>query len=733
MKRSFSQRFLLQGLILLLLFILGGFTTQADIHPVDPAQSDSETLDLSDAILLVEDLPPGFQEMPENQRNSMKSMLDMWQGQLDSSNLEMLNFTGYWTGELENMQFVISGLVSPLSPLDQVMIDRAFANPDMLIEELKKMVGGEDAALLKGAANIGESNLAFTTTVSSGSISMHLEYVVARRGPVLVEVATIATTDQQPIASAIDLARLLDDRVAAVVGRETGMAFRPEGPLVPKLTTYIPTPLDVSTQPTVIGTNLLLAALLMLPFGVAAEVFTRTLNQYATTLQDRFRGFSWLRRLKEKVVSIAGSRLNRKSAIRELLQFLGIVFFYGVVFSLLDSSWKPFSLQGLVLLLSMTVAYGLVGVAGDLIQWRAIRRWGYQADLTVRPTNLLLAVFSTTTSRLFSLVPGLMFGTPEALDVDEDQFEPPQRGRLLKISTLTFVVIGSASWLLTTVTAILQRVPLPEKTGNALGGLEAFLLVIFAVTLENLFVQMLGLPGGIGQALKKANRWIWLVALAGVTFAFYHTLINPRGDLARAIQTPNVQVTLGGAAVFILVAFGLHFSMARKSAVIEVPTPAPVSREVEPKPLGDSRLPDQPAIPTTPSREIPSVPISLSLDEDKICPVCANRIKAEARICRFCRARFKIQLQGYCLNDHDVVLVTEGNRCARCGGEVADLHVESTLQSASATPYQQIHQPSPGPASSEITAGTRLCPSCGQMIRVEARICRFCKTRFDQV
>lgn len=731
MIHSRAQRVLLQGVILLLVFILGGFTSQADTGTVDPTVDNLQALDLSNAILQLTDLPPGFQDMPENQKDSMKSMLDMWEGQLKTSNLEMLNFTGYWTADPENPQFVISGLVAPLSAVDQIMIDKVFNNPDMVIEQLQKMVRGEDTVLLKGAESLGDSNLAFSTLITSVLTSMRLEYVVIRRGPVLVEVACIYMDDQQPIAKSIDLARLLDDRVAAVVGRSTGVAFRPSGPLVPKLTTYIPTPLDVSTQPAVIGTNLLLAALLMLLFTVASEIFTRTLSTHEAALQDQFRSVAWLRQLQEKLERAAGSRLSRRPALRELFQLLGVVLFYGLVFSLLDSTWNPFSLQGLVLLISMMIAFGLVGIAGDIIQWRIIRRWGLVADLTVRPTNLLLAIFSTTTSRLFTIVPGLMFGTPEALKVDDAQFDPHQRSRLLKVSALTFIAIGLVSWLLTAVTAILQRVNLPDSASNALGGLEAFLLVIFAVTLENLFVQMLGLPGGLGQALKKANRWVWLASLVGVTFLFYHTLINPRGELARAFQTANVQLTLGVAASFMVVAFGMYFTMERKARKTTAPVDLPESSSPQPQQLAGPRPVDPSITPTKSLREIQSAPVYLSLDEDKTCPVCASRIKAEARICRFCRARFMITLRGYCLADHDVVEVTEENRCVLCAGEVADLHVESHLHSLPAAGQVQVSQLPAVHDSTGTSPGTRACPACGEIIQAKARICRFCRIRLD--
>jgi hypothetical protein len=65
--------------------------------------------------------------------------------------------------------------------------------------------------------------------------------------------------------------------------------------------------------------------------------------------------------------------------------------------------------------------------------------------------------------------------------------------------------------------------------------------------------------------------------------------------------------------------------------------------------------------------------------DTKQCPCCGNEIKARARICRFCGARFQIETKGYCTNCHKMVDVNDENRCSECGGEVLDPHVVSNL------------------------------------------------------
>jgi hypothetical protein len=731
-----SYRVVLVSIISFALIIIGGvfpYPAQAaePPNPSQPLAPVPQDADLSNVTLTLADLPSGFEVMPESLLSNFRSLLEQVNTAGGFSSADMVNLVGYQRINYPDSEFVVSFLLTPLNPLQIALFDRQLSNPDKFLrtnENALSASGFSQFELIPGSSDLGAASIGFSCTVAAGSITIDEEVLSLRRKSVNAQIAIYYSEGTQPTADILTLGRTLDTRLETAVGPEfeamTGGPFRAIGPLVPELTTYIPTPLDLSPKPSVIGTNLLLAALMMLPFSIAAEFFTRTLSENEETLRRRFRPVSWIVRLQERQARFFGQRLG-KTTLGDVLKVFGVMVFYGLVFSLLDKTWNPFSLKGLVLFGSMTIAYGLVGVADDILQWRRIRRWGLPAELKIRPTNILLAAMSTATSRILSLVPGLMFGTPEALETDEKQFDEPKRNTLLKISAITFTVIGLIVWLPTVVTEALQRINLlPAAVNNLLGGLEAILLVIFAVALENLFIQMLGFPGSFGHSLKRKSRWLWIGLLILVTFVFYHTLINPRGELAAALEEGNVLLFLGVAAAFVLFTFGmrLYFRIRNRRAAVSTATaPPPVT------PLT--------AVAASPVTEAEKAPFTVSIGEEKQCPICENTIKAEAILCRFCRATFTVKIKGYCLNDHDVVDVTGVGKCVRCGGDPADLHVEShLLQAPSVRPArptpEKVAAQSPALAT-EPAAETKPCPACGQIIKAEARLCRFCRARFQ--
>jgi hypothetical protein len=337
--------------------------------------------------------------------------------------------------------------------------------------------------------------------------------------------------------------------------------------LVPELTRHIPTPLDISTDPEVVGANLGLAAVAVALLAIIQEVVNRILSEHEPAIQGvlrRLKLFAWLPGRAERA-----ERPKPHGRLRNAIALVFIVLLYGLIFSLLERSWNPFTLAGLWLFVSMSFACGLVGLLDDLAEWRTARRWGLPTSLSVRPGNLVLALTSTAVSRVLTLVPGIMFGVPEAFEADTASLDKQRQRGLLLAGLRMLLIVGMSAWLLSGVTNAVTTVPpivslgvdLAPDLASWIGGVQAFLLLTFASAVQSIFLGILGLPGTVGRALREWNLGLWGFGMLSSTFLYFHTLVNPQGDLAAALGTTSMRLCLITAAGFgvLAVATWLYF------------------------------------------------------------------------------------------------------------------------------------------------------------------------------
>ncbi len=646
-------------------------------------------VDLSGVTIRLADLPAGFADLPADLASSFGDIVVGSVPTGPESPGHWQSPWAFWSGDRQNpdltrTMFVLGAVYHPLNATDLGEIEEGFAHPDVVLEQFSDEFpapdGAEPARVIGTIGNLGDRALGFVLPTELSGTAMTTVVIIWQRGPAAGAVFAITPTASDAEAVATSAARTVDGRLARALGIGV-TAYRGTGPLVPTITTYIPTPLDVSTDPGVVGSNLAFAALAMIVFTIALRLLNSALAEREVRLQRLLRPAVWLGRLQARADAGLERRIGR---FADPVRMVGILAFYGLVFSLLDRTWQPLSLTGAALFVQMVVANGLAGIADDIAQWRAARRLGLPATFALRPALALVAVGSTAVSRAASIVPGILIGTPEAFEVQKSTREVAQEDRLVRVGALTLVAVGLGAWLLSAAAELVVRAAPAEGVTVAVAGAESLFVLVFAVTVQNLFAQLLGLPGSTGQLLMRWNRPVWLAAFFGATFLFWHTLVNPRGEVASALQTTNVRVFIATVVVFAVASVAIWGyvrvtggraatgpAAAAPSAAIESAAPAviePAAPPPQPVPAGTSEVPvsaptmaaatlaPPTTLATTPPSPVPAVapaaptvgpppaaPAAMAaMAAPATCPACARALTPGTRFCPGCGARLDV-------------------------------------------------------------------------------------------
>jgi hypothetical protein len=298
----------------------------------------------------------------------------------------------------------------------------------------------------------------------------------------------------------------------------------------------IPAPQQLVTAPPVLGTNIFLAILMALIFGVTSTVLGNMLRDEEPRIQ------AWLKAVGiQKLVAWVGRAFSWtlggrvKQGCLSLPLVALIIALYGIIFAALERGTSILSREGVFLAVAMAFSVGLVSFSGDIARRILARLWREKSRFNLYPANLFVAVLTVVFSRLLNLSPGVVFGTPGGADVDI-----PAAKRERREVMLTMLDAPIAARLVDTVAGILTPV---QNTG----------LILFMVALETLFFESLPLAYGTGRTIFRWNKVVWGVIFVPIAFLFNHTLLNPQSGFLDSFFEPNVYVLW--ALIFALVGF----------------------------------------------------------------------------------------------------------------------------------------------------------------------------------
>ncbi len=331
---------------------------------------------------------------------------------------------------------------------------------------------------------------------------------------------------------------VLGDRVQL---EETGLVVRRS------LTQSIPAPQQVSTAPDVIGSNILLAILMAMVFGVCSTMIDGMLRDEEPRIRAWLNalGLSKIPGTLRKVFQWTLGRSVKRGCLT-LPLIIMILALYGIIFAFLERGTSLFSREGAFLAVGMAFTVGLISFSGDIARRIMGRIWRTDSAFHLYPINLGVAVFTVIASHLFGLTPGLAFGTPGGADMDMPDAVRERRERALALVTIGLIAFFVlAGWSLSAGVVHLLGQPIDTRIAETVAplasGVQNVSLILFMIGLETLFFTMLPVPTAEGNAVFKWNKWIWAAMFVPVAFLFSHTLLNPQSGFLDSFLVSNVR------------------------------------------------------------------------------------------------------------------------------------------------------------------------------------------------
>lgn len=291
---------------------------------------------------------------------------------------------------------------------------------------------------------------------------------------------------------------------------------------------------QVSTSGTVLLTNILLAAGLLVLIPFPSELFDSTLKAHPDEVRSWFR-FIPLRRGRRRVSAWVGSRW---------VAFPLFTLVAAALYSLLDPGFG-LTLPSLALYLGLVVALVVVTLGSNLpglLHLRFVQR--EMPRLRVLPWTLPIAAACVLVSRLADVHPGYVYGLLAGYTFEGERSKRTE-GRAAAISTAGLFALSIVAWLAWTPVKAAAEQP---GAGFAVLVLDAMLAMIFVAGLETMAFALVPLRFLEGEKIVAWSRLIWAVMFAAGVFGLLHLLLNPRsGYLATARGGVVTLILLFGA------------------------------------------------------------------------------------------------------------------------------------------------------------------------------------------
>jgi len=296
---------------------------------------------------------------------------------------------------------------------------------------------------------------------------------------------------------------------------------------------HIAGPDEISGDPWVIGSNVLMAILIFLLVGLACFLFNNVIEAHGDDINKfmkRIPGYGLFDNQKENKL------------LRVLVIFLMLILF-GIVAAHISPDFNLFEQKNLGMLI-LTIGTILIATyIKDVLRFIKARRNGWKAFFKPNVIGLLLAILCVALSRLLEIPPGYLFGIPIGLYILSKDYEK-EEGKFEFSSLWMMFIFAGVFWFF-----------IPFARNYEI--LSDLFNLLFVILIEGLFFELFPLTYLPGGAIYRWSKAAWAFIFGTVAFVLLHTLFNPNSTvmaLSENAPTLNTLIILG---VFVGFCFGI--------------------------------------------------------------------------------------------------------------------------------------------------------------------------------
>jgi hypothetical protein len=368
----------------------------------------------------------------------------------------------------------------------------------------------------------------------------------------------------------------------------------------PEIVQSVPDPTQISTEPDVIGTNVLFSVIFAIVILLSSQIFNETIEDNNKEIE----------RFAKRYVRPLGAPFNSlratwRSAFANNQQYsataaiMVVLAATALVYGFLEPGFS-LDKDGIILLISIVVALGAVTYAYSGMEARVTeRRYKLPSGVRVYPVAFGIAIVSVVLSRFINFHPGVIYGfVASNVVLGVGDLAIRQKGQAVFLAAIALLATFGLAWAV-----MIPAREWAESDANPLAViLEASSTLIVVGAIESLAFTMVPIEFTHGIKVWRWSKVAWFGIAIVAAFLFWHVLLFQDNAGFKSVEhgkTAGAFIALGVCVGLTAGAWGFfkyRKSQAEKRAILPgAPPPEvgpPIIDETTAEPLPEAGIDD---------------------------------------------------------------------------------------------------------------------------------------------